>query len=72
VIDTACWRFGNLLQAGTVFVGQNVLFLLPRQFAYLNVVLAFLLIFLGCYIGKMYREKLGITDGTILESNPAG
>lgn len=62
VIDTVCWRFGDLLQAGSVFVGLNILLLLPRQFVYLNVVLALLMIILGYYIGKLYREKVETTD----------
>jgi AAA family ATP:ADP antiporter len=72
VIDTVCWRFGDLLQAGSVFVGLNILLLLPRQFVYLNVVLALLMIILGYYIGKLYQEKVATADGTILESNLTG
>lgn len=58
VIDTVCWRIGDLFQAGAVFVGLNILNILPRQFVMLNVVLAFAMIVLGYYISQHYQHKV--------------
>ena len=64
VIDTLCFRFGDLLQAGAVFIGLNVLYVLPRHFVFLNILLAFAMVILGMYIGKYYLEKAADSDSS--------
>lgn len=55
VIDTFCWKLGDLLQALSVFVGLNLLYLMPRHFVFLNLVLALSLVVLTYFIAKKYR-----------------
>ncbi|WNC67946.1 hypothetical protein RI845_15645 [Thalassotalea nanhaiensis] len=57
VIDTVCWRIGDLLQAATVFIGLNLLNILPQKFLYLNLILTLLMIILAYFIGKNYLQK---------------
>jgi AAA family ATP:ADP antiporter len=57
VIDTVCWRIGDLLQAASIFIGLHLLNILPRHFVWLNVVLAACMIILGVFIGKIYQSK---------------
>jgi len=69
VIDTVCWRIGDLFQAGAVFVGLNILNILPRQFVILNVVLALAMIVLGYYISQHYQHKVQTAENA--ETNDA-
>jgi AAA family ATP:ADP antiporter len=56
-IDTFFWRFGDLVQAGAVFVGLNVLHWQAPQFATLNLLLAFVWIGLAVALGRGYTQK---------------
>ncbi|WNC73096.1 Npt1/Npt2 family nucleotide transporter [Thalassotalea psychrophila] len=57
VIDTVCWRIGDLLQAATVFIGLNLLNILPKKFLFLNLFLTLLMLILAFFIGKHYQRK---------------
>jgi len=57
-IDSICWKAGDLLQAATVFIGLNLLLLLPRHFVFLNIALVVLMILMGVYIGFLYKTKI--------------
>ena len=56
-IDTFFWRFGDLIQAGVVYVGLNALQWTPTQFAELNLVLAVLWLVLAWRIGLQFGIK---------------
>jgi AAA family ATP:ADP antiporter len=56
-IDTFFWRFGDLLQAGVVYVGLNVLGWTAPTFALLNLVLAVAWIGLAVAIGREFSRK---------------
>jgi AAA family ATP:ADP antiporter len=56
-IDTFFWRFGDLLQAGVVYVGLNVLGWTAPTFALLNLVLALAWIGLAVSIGREFGRK---------------
>jgi AAA family ATP:ADP antiporter len=56
-IDTFFWRFGDLLQAGAVYVGLNLLGWTAPTFALLNLVLAFAWIGLAVAIGREFARK---------------
>ena len=58
VIDTVCWRIGDLLQAGAVFVGLNIFNLLPRRFVIMNALLALAMVVLGYYISNHYQRRV--------------
>jgi AAA family ATP:ADP antiporter len=53
-IDTFFWRFGDLLQAGAVFVGVNLLNWTPSNFALLNLLLAIVWLGLAIAIGREF------------------
>lgn len=56
-IETFFWRFGDLIQAGAVYVGVNLLAWGTTQFAALNLVLAFVWLGLAVAIGREYRRQ---------------
>jgi AAA family ATP:ADP antiporter len=56
-IDTFFWRFGDLLQAGVVYAGLNVLGWTAPTFALLNLVLALAWIGLAVSIGREFSRK---------------
>jgi len=56
-IDTFFWRFGDLIQAGVVYVGLNALQWTPTQFAELNLVLALLWLVLAWRLGLQFGVK---------------
>jgi ATP:ADP antiporter, AAA family len=56
-IDTFYWRIGDLVQAGVVFVGLNVLGWAAPDFALLNLVLAVVWIALAAAIGRQFVRK---------------
>jgi AAA family ATP:ADP antiporter len=56
-IDTFFWRFGDLIQAGAVYVGLNWLQWQAPQFAMLNLLLAALWIALAVAIGRGFSRK---------------
>ncbi len=56
-IDTFFWRFGDLIQAGAVYVGLNVLHWSASQFAVLNLLLALAWIALAVAIGRGFSRK---------------
>lgn len=56
-IDTFFWRFGDLVQAGAVYVGLNVLHWQAPQFAMLNLALALVWIGLAAAIGRGFGRK---------------
>lgn len=56
-IDTFFWRFGDLIQAGAVFVGVNLLHWDAPQFAFLSLALALVWIWLAIGIGRGFGQK---------------
>ena len=56
-IDTFFWRFGDLIQAGIVFVGLNVFGWKAPQFALLSLLLALVWIGLAVAIGREFGRK---------------
>jgi len=56
-IDSFFWRFGDLVQAGVVFVGLNWLGWGVQQFAALSLVLALAWIGLAIAIGREFARK---------------
>ncbi len=56
-IDTFFWRFGDLIQAGVVFVGLHLLGWGAGQFALLNLALAAAWIWLAVVIGREFARK---------------
>jgi AAA family ATP:ADP antiporter len=56
-IDTFFWRFGDLIQAGVVFVGLNWLGWGAGQFALLSLALAMAWIWLAVAIGRAFAQK---------------
>ncbi|HEX9207294.1 MAG TPA: Npt1/Npt2 family nucleotide transporter [Steroidobacteraceae bacterium] len=56
-IDTFFWRFGDLIQAGTVFVGINLLHWQAPQFALLSLGLALVWLWLANGIGHGFGQK---------------
>jgi AAA family ATP:ADP antiporter len=57
-IDTFFWRFGDLIQALSVYIGLNVLGWTTQQFALQNFVLALVWILLAEMMGRSYSRKL--------------
>jgi len=53
-IDTFFWRFGDILQAGVVFVGLNWFGIGTRGFALLNTALCVVWLLLAVLIGRRY------------------
>lgn len=63
-IDAFFWRFGDLIQAGGVYVGLNLLGFEAKQFAILNMVLAVFWIGLAVAIGRRFVGlKKTVTTG---------
>ncbi len=58
-IDTFFWRFGDLLQAGTVFIGIKWLGWGTRQFAFLSFGMALVWIGVGLLVIRQYRRLVG-------------
>ena len=56
VIDTFCWRLGDMVQAAAIYIGLNWLQVHVAKFAILNTVLGIILVCLAFYIGKLYTE----------------
>ena len=55
-IETFFWRFGDLMQAGMVFVGTSMLGMGAPAFALLNMALAAFWLAVAFVIGKEYRR----------------
>jgi AAA family ATP:ADP antiporter len=62
-IDTFFWRFGDLLTAGVVFLGVDLLGWEVRHMALLNMLVAGALLWLAFLIGRHYSE-LAVTNVT--------
>lgn len=58
-IDTFFVRFGDLIQAGAIFVGMTLLGWQPHDFLALNLVLCLLWIALAVAMGRAYSRKVG-------------
>ena len=73
-IDTFFWRFGDLLQAGVVYVGLNLLGWTAPTFALLNLVLALAWIGLAVSIGREFGRKAleNVTNVAPEASRPIG
>ena len=56
-IDTFFWRIGDLIQAGVVYVGLNLLDWTAPTFALLNLLLALAWIVLAVAIGREFARK---------------
>jgi AAA family ATP:ADP antiporter len=67
-IDTFFSRFGDLIQAGAMFVGLNVLSWAAHDFAWLNLVLALVWIALATVMGRDYSRP---TQQSITHMAPA-
>ncbi|GAA5218681.1 NTP/NDP exchange transporter [Corallincola platygyrae] len=57
VIDTLCWRLGDLLQLAIVLAGTHWLMLEIRGYLVVNIVLALLWIAACLWLGKMARSR---------------
>ena len=57
-IDTLFWRFGDLLQALTIFVGLHILNFTTQSFVYVNIALALIAVLLAKAIATRYRFAL--------------
>lgn len=69
VIDTFFWRFGDVIQAGFVFVGLNWWDFEVEHFALLNLLLAGLWILVALAIGRAYITRVnGISIPPTLNS----
>jgi AAA family ATP:ADP antiporter len=66
-IETFFWRFGDLLQAGMVFVGTSYLGMNAAAFAFLNMGLAAFWLATAFVIGKEYRR---LAAGKITNAAP--
>ncbi len=55
-IDTFFWRFGDLIQAGAVFVGVNWLGFGTVEFAVLNMLLALAWLYVAVVIGRRFEH----------------
>ena len=56
-IDTFFWRAGDLLSAGLVYVGLNVLGLKTQGFAFVNMALVVAWIALALVVGREYERR---------------
>jgi AAA family ATP:ADP antiporter len=56
-IDTFFFRFGDLLSAGSILVGKQLLELTRDQFVLLNIVLATLMVLLALVIGREFSRR---------------
>lgn len=56
-IETFFWRFGDLLQAGTIFAGLHWLQFGIRHFALLNALLSLAWLAVAWQLAKMFRQK---------------
>ena len=56
-IDTFFWRFGDLIQAGGIFIGLHLLGWESHEFAVLTFLLALVWIGLAVLMGRNYNEK---------------
>lgn len=59
-IDTFFWRFGDLVQAGAFFIGLNWLHMSIPQFAFVNLLLALVWLWVAVQIGHGYRERAAL------------
>ena len=57
-IDAFCWRFGDLVQAGIVFVGLNWLHLQYQHFAGVNIALVIVWLAVAVALGRHYSERV--------------
>ncbi|MEY2854190.1 MAG: hypothetical protein RL030_1322 [Pseudomonadota bacterium] len=57
-IDTFFVRFGDLIQAGTVFIGLHLIGWVPHEFVLLNFMLCLVWIVLAVAMGRAYRGKV--------------
>jgi AAA family ATP:ADP antiporter len=56
-IEAFFWRFGDLAQAGGIYVGLNWFKFDVGQFALLNMVLAGLWLTIACKVGQLYKVQ---------------
>ncbi len=56
-VETFFWRFGDLLQAGAIYVGLEWLKLAPESFAFLHMLLAAVWIWVAFKLGALYRVE---------------
>jgi AAA family ATP:ADP antiporter len=61
-IDTFFYRFGDLLQAGAVFIGLNWFGLALVEFALLNTLLAVVWLWAAWAIGREYRRRARVAS----------
>jgi AAA family ATP:ADP antiporter len=64
-IDTFFVRFGDLIQAGAIFVGMHLLGWQPHDFLALNLVLCLLWIGLAIQMGRAYSRKVSQASSNI-------
>jgi AAA family ATP:ADP antiporter len=56
-IEAFFWRFGDLLQAGSIYVGLNWLHFEIREFAMFNVALSAVWLFVAWRLSRMYQAR---------------
>jgi AAA family ATP:ADP antiporter len=56
-IDSFFVRMGDVLSAGLVFFGTNIMQLAPRQFAAVNAVLVLVWLILAWNVGRIYAQR---------------
>ena len=56
-IDTFFWRFGDLIQALSIYVGLNLLGWGTQQFAFMNLALSLAWMGLAVMMGRSYQRK---------------
>ena len=61
-IEAFFWRFGDLLQAGAIYVGLKWLDFDIRHFALLNVALSLAWCFVAWRLGRLYRGKASVVS----------
>ena len=61
VTDAFFWRAGDVLSAGLVFVGVNLLAFQTRHFALVNIVLVIGMIVMAVAVGRRYQRLAALT-----------
>ena len=54
-IETFFWRFGDVLSAGAVYLGNNVINIGVREFVFINIGLSLAMLITALLLGRRYR-----------------
>jgi len=63
VIDTFFWRFGDMIQAGVIFAGTQWLAMEAYQFAWFNMLLAIVWIWVVIGITREHKKMSNVNEG---------